>query len=134
MTWVSNGDTIHEDHGGDCCDGLCHPVFVIDPEDREAVERLVDTFRRGIARSADGTGVDAMQDALREFANPKPPKPDEPTGRYAVVEDSAGQEWCRIDVHNGYAWQKLGQPATEYHYDMYRNIDAVKVLSPGVTE
>jgi hypothetical protein len=102
------------------------PVVVIDPEDDATLSRLWRLLPDNIV------SIDQLQAALREFVNPKP---EEPTGRYAVVEDSDGQEWCRIDVSNGYAWQKLGQAGTERHrYDMYRNIDAVKVLSPGVTE
>lgn len=42
------------------------PLVVIDPEDREQVERLWDAIM-GVA------GIGEMQEALREFADPKPP-------------------------------------------------------------
>lgn len=50
------------------------PVVVIDPEDREAVLTLMNTFwqQRGPGASASMFGADEMQGALREFATPKP--------------------------------------------------------------
>lgn len=54
------------------------PLALLDPEDREAVERLLRELHA--QRLADPTGtvfghtVDSMQAALREYANPTPPK------------------------------------------------------------
>jgi hypothetical protein len=62
------------------------PLVVIDPEDREQVDRLVRSYHNQNLFSV----VDDMQAALREFADPKPPKPAEPTGLGAVVEDADG--------------------------------------------
>lgn len=68
------------------------PLVVIDPEDRDQVKRLYDGYY-----SICG-GIDAMQAALREFANPTPPKPEEPTGLGAVVEVAHPvYEWARAD-------------------------------------
>ncbi|WP_182377858.1 hypothetical protein [Nocardioides sp. WS12] len=70
-------------------------LVVIDPEDREQVEQLhsfrEDAIHDEIARVGSAQTVDALQAALREFANPTPPKPEEPTGLGAVVEATA--EW-----------------------------------------
>jgi hypothetical protein len=67
-----------------------------------------------------------MTDALREFADLKPPKPEEPTGLGAVVQDAGGRKWT--NTHRIRAW---------YHSDLgpyvYADIDAVRVLSEGVT-
>jgi hypothetical protein len=116
------------------------PLVVIDPEDREAVERLLSLFFPGWAHVKEngseivGIDIARMQAALREFADPKPPKPEEPTGLYAVVEDTESREWCRIDVI-GYCWQRLGDAAgsTTTAYAAWDAINAVRVLSVGVT-
>lgn len=52
---------------------VVRPLVVIDPEDREQVERLSEMVADEIVRN----GLkprDAMQAALREYANPTPPK------------------------------------------------------------
>lgn len=112
-----------------------HGLVVIDPEDREQVERLdalidAELWSKNSPKWAGP--ADVLQQALREFAAPTPPKPDEPTGRYAVVEDGEDGEWCRIDQANGYVWQLLGQPSGACRYAMWHQIDAVRVLSEGV--
>lgn len=48
------------------------PLVVIDPEDREQVERL-EFLYVGNAGGSGRTIADYLQAALREFANPKPP-------------------------------------------------------------
>lgn len=52
------------------------PLVVIDPEDREQVERvsqaIKDAYWGAEASKVSAGLVDAMQAALREFANPKP--------------------------------------------------------------
>lgn len=60
-----------------------HPALVIDPEDREQVERLA----AGYEQDSDPgeVAIDQMQAALRELANPKPPRMDEPS-LWGVVE------------------------------------------------
>jgi hypothetical protein len=59
---IHSRDTTCEDNG-------CRPVVVIDPEDREAVERLVghDGF---LGKYATDDDVTDFQAALREIANP----------------------------------------------------------------
>lgn len=110
------------------------PLVVIDPESREDVERLRDLMDTAYAEQSEGsldsrhTGArgNAMQAALREFADPKPPKPDEPTGLGAVVEDAVGNWWVRH--YDG--WRHCdGNSARAL---AWREIDAVRVLSEGV--
>ena len=80
--------------GPDEACGDCKPVVVIDPEDRDAVARLYDLYAS--APSDVGLrGHEFLAHALREFANPKSPKPEEPTGLGAVVEAADGRRWCR---------------------------------------
>lgn len=130
MTWyMCKGARTVMDLDRTVCDD-CAPVVVIDPEDREQVERLVASLG-ALSFSVWGCGaVSAMQAALREFANPKPPKPEEPTGLGAVVVDALGGRWVRTDP-GAVAWTEWDHPVTRA---AYRNIDAVKVLSPGVTD
>ena len=73
------------------------PVVVIDPEDREQVERLLTLLR---AQDRAPETADIMQAALREFANPTPPRPEEPQGLGARVTDRGGLEWAaRTGLH-----------------------------------
>ena len=67
------------------------PLAVIDPEDREQVERLESLLTDAEVAVHDGhpclsrsCHIDQVQAALREFANPVV-KPEEPTGLGAVV-------------------------------------------------
>lgn len=92
--------------GGEGCGGLTEneeefsihrrPLVVIDPEDREQVERLVRAYLDcgdGIAElSTEPWSLPGMRmrQSLREFANPTPPKPPEPTGLGAVVFADCG--------------------------------------------
>ena len=115
------------------------PLVVIDAEDREQVERLTDLYERAIP---DGlvtptASTDALQAALREFANPTPPKPDEPTGLGAVVEDADGRRWVRwhcdgdpMHVSKNRPWSGANGVGSDRAYD---DINAVRVLSEGVT-
>lgn len=67
-----------------------------------------------------------MQAALREFANPTPPKPEEPTGEWAVVMDANGNVWTRMnDVH----WSSAASPNNR---QTWGELDVVRVLSEGV--
>lgn len=119
---------------------LARPLVVIDPEDREQVERLVRLFDGEVVKSDPVTVLDDdlrdMQAALREFANPTPPKPDEPTGLGAVVEDDKGERYTRYDRVSSLPWwhDYNGADAQvvvrRYAYSDFR---AVRILSEGVT-
>lgn len=102
-------------------------AVVIDPEDREQVERLA--WSIGYHGDAD-LFADRLQAALREFANPRPPKPEEPTGLGAVVEESDGAVWVRTDTSTSNRWVRAGF-GTRARWD---GINAVRVLSEGVTQ
>lgn len=102
-------------------------LVVIDPEDREQVERLLNGYYSEPFEDVWPRSIDKMQAAFREFANPKPPKPEEPTGLGAVVEDADGMTLVRC--HQGTRpWQVLNGTSV-WHWDA---IDAVRVLSEGV--
>lgn len=112
------------------------PLVVIDPESEEDVDRLaagyVRTFSTVDPPHPETIRICArqMRAALREFADPKPPRPEEPTGLGAVVEDSHGDKWVWMaNGSSGPHWTRVGVPVTRAKYDA---IDAVRVLSEGV--
>lgn len=107
------------------------PLVVIDPEDRGQVERLT-SIAMDVPQPF-SMRIDDMQAALREFANPTPPKPEEPTGLGAVVEDAKGWKYVR---HSGALapWHVvLDGPTPERPWRYYSDLDVVRVLSEGVS-
>ena len=87
---------------------LSDGLVVIDPEDAEQVERLIAEY----LRDYDGTHtvphsdeITSMMVALRRFANPTPPKPEEPRTLFSQVEDADGA----ILVSERRAEQRLAQ-------------------------
>lgn len=105
------------------------PLLVIDPEDREQVERLA-MAHGGVSGDAPLTGDLwsipglRMQAALRSMLTP--PGPEEPQGLGAVVEDVEGTQFVRM--HDG--WWHGGHPVSRN----WAAINVVRVLSTGVGE
>lgn len=123
-------------------------LVVIDPDDREQVERLAKALHSsevGEGKAAPWENqfpswrsdrIENAQQALREFANPTPPKPEEPTALGAVVEDAEGRRYVVNYVFDdgsvrwyGPDW-KRGDDC--YHHPNWRDLAAVRVLSEGV--
>lgn len=102
------------------------PLVVIDPEDRGQVEELIRLFWAN--GNDDCDDIRATQAALREFANPTPPKPDEPLGLGAVVEDAEDRRWVRNESRDDCPWRC----AVDLCWLPYSEITAVRILSPGV--
>jgi hypothetical protein len=130
-SWASGTTFGRRIEDGDVKDA--RPLVVIDPEDREQVERLLRGYC-GWKSDPDEIKnyphyVDEMRAALREFANPKPPKPEEPTGLGAVVEDAEGDLWVRCDAEDHGSWRRANDDAL---WRDYLSIDAVRVLSEGI--
>lgn len=109
------------------------PLVVIDPDDAEQVERLrVALDGRSFSAWACGANT-VIAAALREFASPTPPKPEEPTGLGAVVEDDKGKRYVRYAMHDLAAW-RAEYPAEESRpYRYFHDLNIVRVLSEGVT-
>ncbi|MEQ7847758.1 hypothetical protein [Nocardioides kribbensis] len=107
-------------------------LVVIDPEDREQIERLTYLVRGH--RVGLGVDEDTISGALREFASPTPPKPEEPTGLGAVVEDADGKKWFRMSLENqtwpGEVWQEQYDNADRW--SQWQDIAVARVLSKGV--
>jgi hypothetical protein len=103
---------------------------VIDPEDRAQVERLLGVWRTEYRHDQrdliNGGQADALQAALREFADPKP---EEPTGLGAVVEDANADLWVHSCQGGRAQWMRRNNPSA---WREWSEIDAVRVLSEGV--
>ena len=99
------------------------PLVVIDPDSDDDLSRLWRLLPDNLV------SADQLQAALREFANPTPPKPDEPTGDGAVVEDASGYRWVRIagNAVGSPPWRHRGHTAR-----WWEHVTAVRVLSEGV--
>lgn len=105
----------------------CAAVVVINPEDPGQVERAWATLRDGLALRS---RVD-MHAALARLI--EPPQPEEPTGRFAAVLDSDGDEWVRLaDASVLDGWLRVGGLPVDGEWTHYRDIAVVKVLSEGV--
>lgn len=118
---------------GELSDGFsARPLVVIDPEDAEQVERL---WRAWTTLAPDHRlAQDCMQAALREFARPTP-RIEEPQGLGAVVEDAEGDLWIRVvPAQLKYAWRPSGTTSSYEDTRYWPKVNAVRVLSHGVTE
>lgn len=102
------------------------PLVVLDPEDHKQVAQLLNRLQ-DMSYSAHACGAfSCLAEALRSLT--RPPKPAEPKGLGAVVEDAKGGRWTNTgqDMPNRWAC------ATDFEWGDYADIDAVKVLSEGV--
>ena len=81
-------------------------------------------------RETNSVAAHAIADQIE--AQTRPPKPDEPTGLGAVVEDAQGVRWIRKgNTSHGEDWtRQVGEAWSGGSWD---RIDAVRVLSEGVT-
>ena len=86
---------------------------------------------RGLVEVLTRHGWSVLADQI-EAQLPKP-KPEEPKGLGAVVLDRDGNRWVRVDPNPGDnvlgAWESEFSPTNK----TYSHIDAVEVLSEGVT-
>lgn len=125
------GDWLGGSVGGDEQIEALRPLVVIDPEDREQVERL----ERGIANRCGWISEplshshrDAIAAALRSLI--EPPKPEEPLGLGAVVEDIDGKRWVRtVPSLGNFNWRSAEADPT---VEKWSAVNAVRVLSEGV--
>ena len=132
---VATDDPANGDHLETCPEDNydARPLVVIDFASREQVERLSRAYLAAVADNMPADNPTHLQAALREFANPTPPKPDEPTGLGAVVKDADGTLWVRTTWPENDA-DNLDKPWAQgpirRHWQI---VAAVKVLSEGVT-
>lgn len=86
-------------------------LVVIDPDNEDDMDRLGDILdnHEWEPKPRLGAFLFGLADALREFADPKPPKPEEPTGIGAVVNDHQGRAWIRTENRPDMPWYLPGQ-------------------------
>lgn len=116
----------------------CSPerqLVVLDPEDREQMVALAEAWDnvRDVELGKEPMPLRAyrMQAALRSLITP--PRPPEPLGLGAVVEDEEGDFW----VYAGTRALKDGETREWVHGGRarwYADITAVRVLSEGVVQ
>ena len=111
-----------------------NPPSVIDPDSNDDVLRLLDLYWTGRRQGMSRRG--AMQAALREFANPTPPKPDEPMGLGAVVRVRDGDLYVSAAVPglSSCRWVRVDETSEgkPWCYHNFNFLDVVEVLSEGV--
>lgn len=122
-------------------DVAARPLVVIDPEDREQIERLAAAlFETGwvsekwdqLTPGAKSAWKSRAKTVLRDLL--APPRPPEPQGLGAVVEDAEGRRWVRdLQGMRAGAWlySTVGKPPHRWNW---ADVAAVRVLSEGVTE
>jgi hypothetical protein len=131
--WTNaSGHTDREPKLGNVTD--VRPLVVVDPEDREQVDRLRETvFAQGCFLNGP---VSEWQAALREFANPTPPKPAEPFGLGAVAVDANNVTWVLagrdLPTSTPDNWRAFDGPIVG-DWKQWSRINAVRVLHEGVT-
>lgn len=110
----------------------CPPVAVIAYEDREQVGRLVVLLGEHGWLPTAGHG---LRDALREFASPTP-RPDEPQGWLAAVEDPhTDQRWYRDGAADTtHRWRQQRDDGIHARNTWDELPRTVRVLSEGVTQ
>ena len=112
------------------------PLVVIDPEDdhSKAAVEITQAIGRALNHQP-GSDLShirrAVNGALRSLV--APPKPDEPLGLGAVVEDAGGERWLRTATPCGgdpAHWQGMDHRRGDLR--RWREFAAVRVLSEGV--
>lgn len=126
LRWQTTGFTTHND--ADVTD--VRPLVVLDlaeqPFPASGVDKFIENLRSGsIAREWVADQIEAQT---------KPPKPTEPLGLGAVVEDAEGRRWVRSRLTElqgllGVVWEN-SQTLSHNHWN---NIDAVRVVHEGVS-
>lgn len=121
---------------GKCPCGCRHtPLVTIDPADREQVERLCKVLVESMhaagdmASAAKGVHPATVTMALREFAKPTPPKPDEPMGLGAVVATERDGDYILVSLENDAPWYNVQSDS----FTTWSAVRAVRVLSEGLS-
>lgn len=110
------------------------PLLFIDPDDREQVATLHTALHGGPSGEANWgcRSVGDLAAALRSLLTPPPPpRPDEPMGLGAVVEDEDGTRWVRTGGDSDdIPWRRTCDFGV---WRRWANITAPRVLSEGVS-
>jgi hypothetical protein len=142
FVWDAGGGPrtfVYTDSDGDPCSvwvegSNARPLVVIDVEDRKAVAALAEALVEAMCSQDpdwDRARAYEIRSHLRTALNATltPPKPDEPTGLGAVVEDADGVRWVRNPDRDVLCkWRN-----SDRVWRQWSDLAAVRVLSDGVT-
>ena len=121
---AANTDDFIMDRHSDGLVADVRPLVVLDLDEFDRAEAA--ECVRG-HRADDCRVVERIADQIE--AQTRPPKPPEPQGLGAVVEDAEGERWVRLDS-DMYPWFAQGSR----DFSAWDHIAAVRVLSEGVTD
>ena len=122
----------------------CHPVLVVDPDDRDQAEAFAKQYNDTTRDTASPMGnrsldqqnniTNDVQATFRAMLAPRPPSLPSRPDSAPWLRTTKGHRWVRLDLFmRPVAFpQRIGErarPATPYEWD---NINAVRVLSEGV--
>lgn len=106
---------------------VVRPLVVIDPDEEATASRLLESLD-GMSFATHACGArSCLQAALRSLI--APPKPAEPQGLGAVVEDASGLRW--VLVYEKGLWQSRQDANSR---STWEGVDAVRILSAGWSE
>jgi hypothetical protein len=120
------------------------PLVVIDPvsitgpnetgEDGDPLTEIANCLRRLAEGDHPRSYRRRVAERLAEVFDPTPPKPDEPQGLGAVVEDEQGLRWTRVESGEAETRNPWYPALASVQPAEYADISAVRVLSPGVED
>jgi len=119
---------------------MTRQVVSIDVDESAQIDRLCKALVSAMwhagdtASAANGVHPITVRKALRTLL--APPRPDEPQGLGAVVEDEQGARWIRVGAQTldeaPRAWARHGNVGALFAWVTYADIAVTKVLSEGV--
>lgn len=112
------------------------PLIVLDEPDFY-YETAVPELRAAAREGGRSLRLNRILDSIADQIQAQTPKPKEPTGLGAVVENTRGYKYVRVaDPIDGWAhgrqWQRIGGDINAVRNFGWEEIDAVRVLSEGV--
>lgn len=111
----------------------CRPVVVLDLSQWSSASTaaVCEWLRAKCVSAPSESQVHYIANAIE--AQTKPPKPDEPLGLGAVVEDAEAWRWVLFNPGGRKPWRRNEPRSYDgATYRIYADIDAVKVLTEGI--